>query len=348
MPANLLTMVFTDLVKSTALKSLLPGNDREARNQTYVETIEAPHRQRIMADLETSGGRAVKDTGDGFFLVFGDPVQAVRWSIRVQRCHREQPIATPLGPLEVKIGLHVGAPQPHPHDPDDFIGQEVDYAARLCELAGGGQIVISEAVATLIRDAQLAEVRIHPHGFRDLKGIGRVPVFELLRDNQRPGSLHQSAISPTNLPPAPVTFIGRDDLLEEVRGYLRAGGVSALKGEGGMGKTALALQAAHDARFAGELTGGVAWLNCELKPSRDECLRQMAQVFFGDRLEQDHIDVCEQRIIEHFERGDALVVFDNFETVAHDDLLICWLAGLRTPARCSSRRESCHQDCPAG
>jgi len=33
MPTNLVTMVFTDLVNSTALKSLLPGKDREARNQ---------------------------------------------------------------------------------------------------------------------------------------------------------------------------------------------------------------------------------------------------------------------------------------------------------------------------
>jgi len=286
-----------------------------------------------MADLQVSGGRLVKNTGDGFFLVFADPVTAVRWSAGLERSHQEDPIATPLGPLEVKIGLHIGAPLPKPADPDDYIGQEVDYAARLCELAGGGQIVISEVVAALIRDAQLADVRVHAHGLRDLKGIGRVPVYELLREGRRPGSLKQGAVSPTNLPPAPVTFIGREDLLEQVRTSLRSGGVTVLKGEGGMGKTVLALKAAHDARASDELEGGAAWLNCELKPSRDECLRQMAHVFFGDRMEQEHADLCHRRVVEHLERGDALVVLDNFETVAHDDLLICWLASLRAPAR---------------
>ena len=46
MSNHLKTIVFTDLVKSTAVKSLLPGEDLEARNQAYLATIEAPHRQR--------------------------------------------------------------------------------------------------------------------------------------------------------------------------------------------------------------------------------------------------------------------------------------------------------------
>ena len=49
MSNHLKTIVFTDLVKSTAVKSLLPGEDLEARNQAYLATIEAPHRQRIVA-----------------------------------------------------------------------------------------------------------------------------------------------------------------------------------------------------------------------------------------------------------------------------------------------------------
>jgi class 3 adenylate cyclase/tetratricopeptide (TPR) repeat protein len=333
MPASLLTMVFTDLVNSTALKSLLPGVDRDARNQVYVETIQKPHCQRIAADLEGLGGRAVKDTGDGYFLVFADPVGAVRWALGIERSHRERPIATPVGPLQVKIGVHIGAPPQHPHDPNDYVGEEVDFAARLCELAGGGQVLVSESIATLIRDAAPAEVKIHAHGLRDLKGIGRVAVFELFGERERPGLLRQPAISPANLPPPPACFIGREDLLEEVGEHLRAGGVAALKGEGGMGKTVLALKAAHDARTALDLTGGAVWLNCEVKPSLDECFRLMAQVFFGDRLEQEHVDACGKRVLEHLERGDSLLIFDNFETVAHDERLICWLAALRPPAR---------------
>ena len=205
MTKHLVSIVFTDLVKSTAVKSLLPGRDIEARNQAYLATIEEPHRRRIVADLETAGGRLVKNTGDGYLLVFADPGKAARWSIGVQHSHQVEPIATPLGPLEVKIGLHVGSPLPNPHDSDDFIGQEVDFAARLCDGASRGQVLVSEPAAALIRAAAIAEVKIHPHGVRDLKGIGRVPVFELLGENQRPRPPGTAAVSPSNLPPTPAT-----------------------------------------------------------------------------------------------------------------------------------------------
>jgi class 3 adenylate cyclase/tetratricopeptide (TPR) repeat protein len=333
MTKHFVTIVFTDLVKSTAVKSLLPGNDIEARNQAYVATIEEPHRRRIVADLEAAGGRLIKNTGDGFLLIFTDPGQAARWSMGVQLSHQVEPIATPLGPLEVKIGLHVGAPLPNPHDPDDYIGQEVDFAARLCNGASRGQVLISEPAAALIRAAVFSDIKIHPHGVRELKGIGRVPVFELLRENQRPRPPGSAAVSPSNLPPTPATFIGRIDLLDQIRAHLRHGGVTVLKGEGGMGKTVLAVKAAHDALAAGELAGGAAWVNSELEPSLDECLRQMMRVFFGDRMEQEPFDVSSNRIVEHLERGDALVVLDNFETIAHESGLIRWLAALPAAAR---------------
>lgn len=333
MATQLMTIVFTDLVDSTALKSLLPGNDIEERNRAYVATIEEPHRQRIVAGLEIAGGRIVKNTGDGFLMVFPDPGKAARWSSGVERSHYEHPITTPLGPLELKIGLHVGAPLPNPHDPDDYIGHEVDFAARLCSAASRGQVLVSEPAAALIRAAGLSDLRIHPHGVRALKGIGHVPVFELLGENDRPRPPAADAISPSNLPPALAHFVGRDGLIKQIREHLSRGGVTVLKGEGGMGKTALALRATHDALTAGELTGGAAWLNGESRPSLTECLRQSMRVFFGDRKEQEPIDECAVRIAEHLEKNKALIILDNFETIAHDPAVIGWLAGLSPVAK---------------
>ena len=333
MPTQLVAIVFTDLVQSTALKSLLPGNDVDERNQSYVRTIEQPHRQRIESDLLAAGGRIVKNTGDGFLLVFAQVAQAARWSVGLMRSHLERPIATPLGALELKIGLHVGAPLPNPHDPGDYIGQEIDFTARLCAGAARGQLLISEAAAALIRAAELTGVKIHGHGARGLKGIGIVPVFELLEDGQHPKPPALPTLSPGNLPSPHAVFIGRADLLETVREHLREGGVTVLKGEGGMGKTALAIKAARDAMAAGELPGGVAWINAELEPSLDECLRQAMRIFFGERTEQEPIDVCAARISEHLDHTDALILLDNFETVVHDQELIRWLADLPPNAK---------------
>jgi hypothetical protein len=100
-----------------------------------------------------------------------------------------------------------------------------------------------------------------------------------------------------------------------------------------MGKTALSLQLAHAGRAADLYPDGVAWINCELQPTLGECLRRIAHVFFGDRLEQESLEGCHTRILEHLSRGGSLVVLDNFETVAkHVDLLL-WLSGVRPPAR---------------
>ena len=46
-----ITLVFVDLVHSTALKAALPGSDVTARNRAYFDTILTPYRQRVEADL---------------------------------------------------------------------------------------------------------------------------------------------------------------------------------------------------------------------------------------------------------------------------------------------------------
>jgi class 3 adenylate cyclase/tetratricopeptide (TPR) repeat protein len=330
MSADLLTLIFTDLVDSTAVKPKLIGDDIGARNRVFFEDILTPHRQRVEAMLADFGGRVVKTEGDAYFLVFTDVARAAGWAVAVQVSHHSDPIVTPLGPLLVKMGMHVGRPLAVG---DDFIGQEVDYAARVAALAQGGQIVVSEAAAALLRAADIRGIAVHAHGVRELKGIGPVPVFELLYAGRQAQPLKEGALSPSNLPPAPAGFVGREELLAELREHLRNGDITILKGEGGIGKTALALTAAHTAHGASELPGGVAWLNCELKPGRDECLRQMAHVFLGDRMERELIDRCETRVMRHLREHRALVIFDNFESVTSDMDLRLWLAQVQAPAR---------------
>jgi CHASE2 domain-containing sensor protein len=184
-PDGMITMVFTDLVGSTAMKNRLGGESSTA-NQHYVDRILMPHRERIQAELNNYGGRVVKTMGDGHFLVFTNAVQAVQWAVTLQRSHQHQAIPTPLGSLQVRIGMHTGTPLP---DGDDFLGQEVDYAARVADLANGGQIVLSEVTAILIRNGNVPKCTTHTHGTRLLKGIGKVPVFELLYDGKSPGLL---------------------------------------------------------------------------------------------------------------------------------------------------------------
>jgi CHASE2 domain-containing sensor protein/class 3 adenylate cyclase len=177
MAAEPITMVFTDLVASTELKNHLPGGDITARNQYYWEHILLPHRQRVERTLPDYGGRVVKTEGDGYFLVFKEALAAAKWAIALQVDHVTHPIATPRGPLQVKIGIHTGSPLA---DGNDYIGQEVDYAARLVGLAQGERTLLSEMTAVLVRSAQIQHFELYFQGDYTLRGLGAVPVYELV------------------------------------------------------------------------------------------------------------------------------------------------------------------------
>ncbi|TWT77655.1 Serine/threonine-protein kinase PknB [Posidoniimonas polymericola] len=181
------TFVFTDIVQSVTLKGQMAGRSDAERDVAYVGSILSPHRRRIEAGLEAEGGRVVSTAGDGHFLVFSNTIAAATWAVQVQQAHHETPINTPQGDqVQVRMSLHVGFPQADPSDPDNFIGRVVDYAARLNDYATGGQILISAAALGLLKDAGLEGVSFHPHGERDLRGIGGVEVFELLYDDAGP------------------------------------------------------------------------------------------------------------------------------------------------------------------
>ncbi|NJN22458.1 MAG: CHASE2 domain-containing protein [Leptolyngbya sp. RL_3_1] len=172
-----ITLVFTDLVASTEVKNHLPGSDVTARNQHYLTHILNPHRQRVEDSLPAYGGWVVNTEGDGYFLGFDDAIMAAKWAIALQLSHVQDPIPTPLGGLQVKIALHTGSPL---QDGNDYIGQEVDYAARLVGLGEGERTLLSEMTAVLVRNAQIKGFELYFQGEYTLRGLGSVPVYELV------------------------------------------------------------------------------------------------------------------------------------------------------------------------
>jgi serine/threonine protein kinase/class 3 adenylate cyclase len=185
--ADLKTILFTDIVGSVDLKGEMPGHSDTERDRAFIEQILTPHRERIERELAALGGRVVSTAGDGHFLVFSDTILAARWAMGIERSHRDEPISTPSGKaVSVRISMHVGIPQIDPRDPNNFIGKPVDYAARLSDYATGGQILVSRSVVAVLEDAGMDGVSFHNHGGRELKGIGRVDIYELVYDRGGP------------------------------------------------------------------------------------------------------------------------------------------------------------------
>jgi TolB-like protein/class 3 adenylate cyclase len=158
--SRILTLVFTDLADSTALKT--------RRGDRAVSELIVRHRAHVQRLAVESGGRIVDWAGDGCFLTFETPSAAVLFALRLQRVHAEE-----LDLPGVRTGIHMGeVSDAHPR----VEGLAVDLAARICGLAGPGQVLMSSAVADSARqrlddDAFGRPVRWQAHGNYKLKGF---------------------------------------------------------------------------------------------------------------------------------------------------------------------------------
>jgi class 3 adenylate cyclase len=226
--ARLIVLVFTDIVKSTAINSELSDPD-------FQTEILYPHRERVRRSLITHDGRVVETPGDGFLLAFDNALNAIRWAVAIQSSHITDPIATPLGTLSMRIGMHIGEPTPIG---GRFDGFAVAYAARVAGLAGARQIFLSQAIANLLRPVDIGNSRIEPLEPHDLKGIGTELIFELQYRVSEPET--RPILPNPFFPNRPVPFehfIGRKDLISTAFDQIHQRSHLAVWGGHGMGKT---------------------------------------------------------------------------------------------------------------
>jgi len=117
-----------------------------------VEAQEFETHRRLMAlrariidpQMAKSGGRVVKETGDGFVAVFGGVNDAIACSIRIQQGVQQSEAEVPIEEkIRFRMGLNVGDVI---EETDDLFGFGVNVAARLQELAEPGNLIISGSV----------------------------------------------------------------------------------------------------------------------------------------------------------------------------------------------------------
>ena len=96
------------------------------------------------------GARVVKEIGDGLLLWYPEPVSALASALAFQEGFREREVETEL-PLWVRIGIHWGT---QTRRGDDLIGHDVNIAARVVDVAGPGEVVITEALVVRLRQSE--------------------------------------------------------------------------------------------------------------------------------------------------------------------------------------------------
>jgi class 3 adenylate cyclase len=252
-----LTFLFTDIEGSTRLWEQHGDAMRRALAQ---------HDALLRDSVERWGGAVVKTIGDGMLAVFDEPAAAMAAAIGAQEA-LESAVWGDTGALRVRMAVHCG---PATERDGDYFGTTLNRAARIMALAYGGQILVSEAVAVLVRETKLADGAklrdLGEHRLRDLSQVERVFQVDAPGLAAEFGPLRSVDAFSTNLPPQLTSFVGREDEIETLTALVRRNRLVTLTGVGGVGKTRLALRVA--AEVLPEAADGV-WV-CELAAADGE------------------------------------------------------------------------------
>jgi len=129
------TFMFTDIERSTALVEALGDEAWQGVLRWHDETLRSLFAQHK--------GEEVVATGDGFFIGFDSPDDALSCAVAIQRRLADQRRTQGFAP-KVRIGVHAsGATQVG----RNFSGKGVHEAARIAALAEGDEIIASRITA---------------------------------------------------------------------------------------------------------------------------------------------------------------------------------------------------------
>jgi adenylate cyclase len=152
------TVLFTDLVGFTEFT--------DARGDAAA--VEVLDQQSTIARevLATGSGHIVKELGDGLMLWFDDVPDGLGAATAILRSI-DQARAVSGFPLALRMGMHCGEVVERGAD---FVGQTVNIAARISDLAGPGELLVSEQLVSAL-DGTSSATDFRPVGPTRVKGV---------------------------------------------------------------------------------------------------------------------------------------------------------------------------------
>lgn len=134
-------VLFTDLVGFTEYNETVGD----------VQALRVLEAQTAMASAATSGckeARIVKELGDGLLMWFASASDGIHGACLLLDSIDDARQSGAF-PLAVRMGLHFGQVIPRG---EDIVGQTVNIAARLSDIAGPGELLVSEAAVDALGD----------------------------------------------------------------------------------------------------------------------------------------------------------------------------------------------------
>jgi predicted ATPase/class 3 adenylate cyclase len=296
-----LTFLFTDVEGSTALLGRLGEDD-------YAQVL-TRHHSLIRSALAAHGGREMDTQGDAFFAVFSSPRGCLAAVLQMQQALEAH--GWPGGErVRVRMGVHCGEAA---RTAIGLVGLEVHRAARVAAVAHGGQVLVSEAAAALVRDWLPPGAALVDLGSHRLKDLGRPERIFQLQAAGLPGGFPPlrslgNPVLPNNLPAQLSSFIGRDREVSEVRALVESCRLVTLTGAGGCGKSRLGLQVAAELLDG---SGDGVWL-VELAAVTDSDAVPSA-ISQALRLAAQPARPALEALLDALALQDVLIVVDNCE-----------------------------------
>jgi predicted ATPase/class 3 adenylate cyclase len=305
LPTGTVTFLFTDIEGSTRLLQEL--GDR-------YEAVETEHARILRQAISQGGGTEIRTEGDSFFAVFTSPSGALRSAVTVQRALSSRPWPNGLV-LRVRMGMHTGEGKTGGSgSAADYVGIDVNRAARIAAAAHGGQVLLSDATRGLVDQSLPDGVTVRDLGEHRLKDIEHPQrLYDLVIDGL-PADFPpiRTLDVPTNLPAERTSFIGREREVEDVTGLLDEARLVTLTGPGGTGKTRLALRVAS-ARV-GRHRDGVFLVDLSALTEPGLVPSAIATAL---RVREESGRALLDTLTDYLRDRELLFLLDNFEQVAY-------------------------------
>jgi predicted ATPase/class 3 adenylate cyclase len=248
LPNGRLTFFFSDVEGSTRLLTDL--GDR-------YPALLADHQAHIRAAFAAHDGLEISTEGDSFFAVFRSSVDGVRAAADVQ-----QALAAHDWPegraFRVRIGLHVGQAIVAG---TDYVGIDINRAARIANAANGGQVIASDELASEVAGELPTGTSLRDLGRHRLKDIGVVHLWQFDVDGlpTRFGALRSLEAHPTNVPPETTALVDRETEARALVDLVSTERLVTITGTGGIGKSRLAIAVAR--RLVADFADGVFYID---------------------------------------------------------------------------------------
>jgi predicted ATPase len=265
------------------------------------------HHDILQSVMHAHNGHVFQIIGDAFCVAFHTARDALHAAVDSQRRLQNRNWAGT--PIKVRMGIHTGEAETHQNDYRGYL--TLARVQRVMSAAHGGQVLLSNATAELMRDQLPEGVTLRDMKENRLKGwtttehLWQVVSTELQQDFPPLSTLNSI---PNNLPVQVTSFVGRENEIAEVKQSLATSRLVTLTGSGGTGKTRLSLQVAVE--IMERFKDGVWFI--ELAPITDpELVPNAVANILAVREESDR--PLMMTLMDWFRDRELLIVLDNCE-----------------------------------